>query len=234
MQTTKRERERERRPSLEQIEANTTTSSLSFLSYFSSPENFHSKPLDWRPPNWSKPKQTYYNPRELLIPNPVSSTWISSTSYYIQSKILDQKNEALHNIQKKKSSRGKKKICFKGDSNDPTQDLHFSSTFIHSCISLLFLLSPFKFTRLQGLYRNLDPKYSIIIIFFFFFFLLLSLSVYQHFLLFLNSVQKLIHSPPVALESRSSSKILMNTSSSSCCSCSSSSPSSSSSCYSSS
>ncbi len=128
----------------------------------------------------------------------------------------------------------KKQFCLKGDSNDPTQDLHFSTTFIHSCISLLFFLSPFKFTRLQGLHRNLDPKYSIIIIFFFFFFLLLSLSVYQHFLLFLNSVQKLIHSPPVALESRSSSKILMNTSSSSCCSCSSSSPSSSSSCYSSS
>jgi hypothetical protein len=124
----------------------------------------------------------------------------------------------------------KKKICLKGDSNDPTQDLHFSSTFIHSCISLLFFLSPFKFTRLQGLYRNLYPKYSIIIIiiiiiiffffFFFFFFLLLCLSVYQHFLLFLNSVQKLIHSPPVVLESRSSSKILMNTSSSSCCCCS--------------
>jgi hypothetical protein len=82
------------------------------------------------------------------------------------------KRMRLSTTYKKRNPQGKKKICLKGDKNDPTQDLHSSSTFIPSCISLLFFLSPFKLTRLQGLYRNLDPKYSIIIIIFFFFFLL--------------------------------------------------------------
>ncbi len=102
---------------------------------------------------------------------------------------------ALHNIQKKKSSR-EKKTCLKGDSNDSTQDLHSSSTFIHSCISLLFFFISFQTHSPPGFVSQSRSKiqhhhHHHLLLLLLLLTLLHKQSIHKHFLLFFNSVQKL-------------------------------------------